>query len=71
MSEYVPTTDEVRGVWAALVGNTESFDRWLQKHDSQTKAETWDEGYSVGFHDDQHQPNNPYLNSIAKTQTVC
>lgn len=26
---YTPTTDEVSGIWNAMVGNTESFDRWL------------------------------------------
>ncbi len=26
---YTPTTDEVRGIWNSMVGNTESFERWL------------------------------------------
>ena len=27
---WIPTTDEVRGAWKALVGNTKSFDAWLE-----------------------------------------
>lgn len=27
---YTPTTDEVRGIWNAMVGNTASFDRWFE-----------------------------------------
>jgi len=26
---YTPTTDEVRGMWNAMVGNPGGFDRWL------------------------------------------
>jgi hypothetical protein len=26
---YIPTTDEVRGTWNAMVGSPGGFDRWL------------------------------------------
>ncbi len=47
MSEYTPSTDEVRGAWIALTYNNtpEQFDRWLE----QVKAEAWKEGYVAGF----------------------
>jgi hypothetical protein len=55
MSEYMPTTDEVQGIWNAMVGNTESFDRWL----AEVKAQAWDEGY-VSSDDYYGEHDNPY-----------
>ena len=48
MSEYTPTTDEVRA-WAVLASPlTEAeFDRWLASE----KAKAWDEGYLAGEQD--------------------
>lgn len=46
MSEYTPSTDEVRGAWIALTYNNtpEEFDRWL----AVVKAEAWEEGKEYG-----------------------
>lgn len=55
MSEYVPTTDEIRyrveHDWAPYGDG--SFDAWLAAHDAQVKAEAWDEGWKRGFRDFQ------------------
>lgn len=50
MSEYTPSTDEVRGAWIALTYNNtpEEFDRWLAEHDRKVKAEAWEEGKEYG-----------------------
>lgn len=37
-SKYIPTTDEVRGVWIAMTQSPESFDRWLYTHELHKKA---------------------------------
>ena len=51
-SGYTPTTDEVRarydadefGYSASLGDPCPEFDRWLEKHDKEVRAEAWDEG---------------------------
>ena len=64
MSEYTPTTQQVRRYWqyganawsAASADDRDpvgqrfgaQFDRWLAAHDAEVKAEAWDEGYSAG-----------------------
>ena len=53
MSEYTPTTDEVRAEYvqnrAIRVPTTTAvaseFDRWLAAHDREVKAEAFDEGW--------------------------
>lgn len=73
MSEYTPTTKEVRAFYVAGIpphrasvsaGNAE-FDRWLQSVKSEAKAEGWDEGQIAGRNNEHHtnwsQPiSNPY-----------
>lgn len=51
MSEYTPSTDEVRGAWIALTYNNtpEEFDRWLAQHERKAKAEAWKEGHGEGW----------------------
>jgi hypothetical protein len=57
MSEYTPTTEQVRQFWASD-GNFQpaaksydyyesllEFDRWLAAHDRETARKAWDEGY--------------------------
>lgn len=71
VSEYTPTTDEVRVAWAGWTNafgrglgiGKDEFDRWL----SQLLAEAWDEGYSTGLDymsqwldGDEDEPENPY-----------
>jgi hypothetical protein len=69
---YTPTTEEVRDVYAHAQTYRE-FDRWLEAHDRETKAEAWQEGYrtscqdhggytSCGTGDDPHSASrtNPY-----------
>ena len=48
MSEYTPTTDDIRNTYAFLRVEADEFDRWLAAHDAEVKAEAWDEGYSAG-----------------------
>lgn len=47
MSEYTPTTNEVRGLatslWEGKPLTTEEFDRWL----ASVKAEAWDERHKM------------------------
>lgn len=53
MSDYTPSTDEVREVYAdagyhAEMGDlAEDFDHWLAKE----RAEAWDEGHRAGYQD--------------------
>ena len=63
MSDYVPTTDEVRRQWAGSVdeygtwdgqaltaGDAEvAFDAWLAAHDREVAARAWDEGVECAF----------------------
>jgi len=64
MSDYTPTTEEVRNfipndssVWVFIAGEwqhttREGFDRWL----AEVKAQAWEEGKnSVGY--EHHNPN--------------
>ena len=46
MSEYIPTTEEVRNRYLSEVfpEDEAEFDRWL----AQIKAEAWDEGFDAG-----------------------
>ena len=56
MSEYTPTTDQVRQIYtqmcelAACVGERPfggagSFDRWRAEHDREVAAKAWEEGF--------------------------
>lgn len=70
MSDYTPTTEQVRDLYALSdpAGKTwqvyeAEFDRWLQ----QVKAEAWEEGFADGVNHDlgdrENAPeiiNNPY-----------
>ena len=56
MTEYTPTTDEVRAAYvramrqafvAASSEHEAEFERWLV----QVKADAWDEGHRAGRHD--------------------
>lgn len=75
VSEYTPTTDEVRDAWASWTNafsrgrgiGKDEFNRWLAAHDRQVQAEAWDEGYSTGLDymsqwldGDEDEPENPY-----------
>lgn len=58
MSDYTPTTEEVRKAWADWVTSdwlaTEQFDRWL----AEVRADIWDEGFSAQLWSEQSR--NPY-----------
>lgn len=67
MSEYTPTTEQVREDYATRMAphldeaRREAFDRWLK----QMKAEAWDEGHHAGQHNEhEHRQRramtNPY-----------
>lgn len=61
MSEYTPTTEEVRNRYLSEVfpEDEAEFDRWL----AQVKAQVWDEGHTRCFHvENPHNPvkGNPY-----------
>lgn len=69
--DYMPTTDEVRFSYAEDVSPgrthlaTPEFDRWLDAHDREVKAEAWDDCVdSVAFAIDGDYasvlPENPY-----------
>jgi len=67
VSDYTPTTEEVRhgyvgkqavcvnhGDWITKDQWTEfgaEFDRWLAERDRQKQAQAWDEGYVCGYRD--------------------
>lgn len=55
MSEYTPTTKEVRGFYVKGEGGLfadEEFDRWLAEYTRQVKAEAWDEGHKTRWRRD-------------------
>ena len=69
MSDYTPTTQEVRTSYGAAVTfptmslpeRRRAFDRWL----GQVRAEAWDEGHDAGQHNEhEYRPGramtNPY-----------
>lgn len=73
MSEYTPTTEEVRarygadefGYSAGLSDPCPEFDRWLAEHDRQVKAEAWGEGWYAGYQygmlmHGEYRTDNPY-----------
>ena len=48
----------------------EVFDRWLEEHDRQQRAEAWRAGYEEGFGDggvNAWDPQNPYLTTEPET----
>ena len=62
MSEYTPTTEEVRKGYAGALylsevprDRSEEFDRWL----AEVKEQAWDEGFREGLDGDRGDPN-PY-----------
>ena len=61
MSDYTPTTEEVRNIFSwnhdgAEVDAKIGFDRWL----AEVKAEAWQEGYAAGKPYPQWVSKNPY-----------
>ena len=38
MSDYTPTTEQVRDHWGAGGASEEGFDRWLAQHDAEVEA---------------------------------
>ena len=53
MSDYTPTTEEVRADYCLLADVSRprqlQFDRWL----AEVKAQAWEEGYDAGLQRDQ------------------
>lgn len=51
MSDYTPSTDEVRLVSTQLddVMMVSTFDRWLAEHDRQVAEAAWDEGFCAAL----------------------
>lgn len=51
MTEYTPTTEEVREIYyeSGYKTTPEQFDRWLAEHERKVKAEAWDEGHWEGW----------------------
>lgn len=69
MSDYIPTTEEVREFFAdspyvwrtgldAPLEAGDAFDLWLAEHDRELQAEAWDEGWCSG--DEMPMTANPY-----------
>ena len=68
MSDYTPTTEEVRlAYWNGRkfslenhdINNIAEFDRWL----AEVKSQAWEEGYDEGYVDgscDRERADNPY-----------
>lgn len=70
MSEYTPTTDEVRAQWGYNYpdydNRPEQFDRWL----TSVKAEAWDEGFDSGVDHALFKDSvfNPYSIRLERAQ---
>lgn len=63
MSEYTPTTEDVREDFAFpwypdqigdRTARVAAFDRWLSEHDRQVAERAWDEGHLVHGEDYRH-----------------
>ena len=67
MSEYTPTTGDIKLAWAVEVDEighaavvpdlVVQFDRWLVEHDRVVAERAWDEGFSRGFYAGQSYPD--------------
>ena len=60
MTDYTPTTEEVRDKYASWSDAYPEFDRWL----AEVKAQAWEAGYVSGSFDEHEgspYTNNPYL----------
>lgn len=62
MSEYTPTTEEVRDSYdyqftlgMSDISRIAEFDRWLAEHDRVVKSKAWAEGFAEG-----QWVSNPY-----------
>lgn len=75
---YTPTTEKVRGIYANYFGlatyrpqehaeSLNEFDRWLEAHDREVKAQAWQEGYWLGING-HTGPGNPYTITNAAQQ---
>jgi len=64
MSDYTPTTDEIRLVWRGLVIDAQAFDRWLVEHDRKTGERAFGEGIEAASEDESFNFHtrcpNPY-----------
>lgn len=65
MSEYTPTTEQVRAFALGFGGmrSPEHWDNWLAAHDRETAARAWDEGAEAGYDDAEagrEEKCNPY-----------
>lgn len=78
MTDYTPTTEEVRERYAndewdvenEAVARLADFNRWLEEHDRQVAEEAYDEGFANGvdYHEDTiYAPLNPYRNRKAES----
>lgn len=67
-TEFTPTTDSVKRVYAAAFKNpdqfSEAFERWLASVVHEAKAEAWTEGYYKGdvegYWGTRPRTTNPY-----------
>lgn len=64
MTDYTPTTDEVRRDHLRA-GSIPYFDRWYAAEKAKWQAEAWDEGRAVGYNDGNggesaFRQTNPY-----------
>lgn len=73
MSEYVPTTEDVRADYAETYEGTDErryagFDRWLAKHDAEVAAKAYERAIlDVGLNPDlanQLLDTNPYRKAV-------
>ena len=69
MSDYTPTTEEVRNSYASWSDAYPEFDRWL----AEVKAEAWEEGaIATAMYFDPpklSEPTNPYRQEHDATDT--
>lgn len=62
MSEYTPTTEEVRNRYLSEVfpEDEAEFDRWLMRVKAEAWDEGWDAGYQYGYLGPRYASDNPY-----------
>lgn len=76
MSDWTPTTEQVRGDYATRLAphinaphleeaRREAFDRWIER----VKAEAWDEGHHAGQHNEhEYRPERAMTNPYRQEQ---
>jgi predicted acetyltransferase len=60
VTDYTPTTEEVRNHYLAIDEDRAEFDRWLAEHERKAKESAYAEGYVAASTIRMGPTHNPY-----------